>query len=85
VVGRADGWIVRAMRGGIWWRRARPHSQPFHGGGATRERRQGKRGKDRKKKGVRWRPDEGVPLGSDPSLRVMWPGGWLSVGGPRIG
>jgi hypothetical protein len=38
---------------------------------ARREREDGGKGKERKMKGVRWRPDEGMPLGSDPSLRVM--------------
>jgi hypothetical protein len=37
------------------------HGRPFHGGGAARERK----GKRRKKKEIRWRPDEWDPLVGD--------------------
>jgi hypothetical protein len=41
------------------------HDRPFHGGGATRERKEGERGKRRRKKEMRWRPDEWGPLVGD--------------------
>jgi hypothetical protein len=77
--------MVRATRGGIRRRRARLHGRPFPQRRRGAREKMGEREKERKKKGVRWRPDEGAPLGSDPILRVMWPTGRRSVGGPRVG
>jgi hypothetical protein len=34
---------------------------------------------------VGWRPDEWVPICSDPGRRVMWLAGWRFVVGPRVG
>jgi hypothetical protein len=51
-----------------------------------RERGDGEKGeKKRRRKGVRWRPNEWAPLGSDLGRRVRWQAGWCLAAGPRAG
>jgi hypothetical protein len=41
------------------------HGWPFHGSGAAQERKEGEKGKRRRKEEMRWRPDEWGPLVGD--------------------